>query len=207
MLSPGAQFALAGRLKLWINAARQLQDNGIPPDLDLNKDEVEDTWTAALKLDTSGVWFSHIAAMMGKYCQFWRGSASLADCSPNSSATGSVKCIMTGEGSSIFDSVKWVCSADALNDSTHMNAGHYLLRTYRHLVVSASTTVGDITDDHVHAALTYYLNLSPNSIEFHGLTAGKFWKIVPDVLSGSHISTLTGVISAIHRHYHRETPE
>ncbi|CAH9114187.1 unnamed protein product [Cuscuta epithymum] len=144
--------------------------------------------------------------MMGKYCKFWRGSASLADCSPNSSATGSVKCIMTGERSSIFDSVQWVCSTDALNP-TPQNAGHYRLRTYRDLVVSASTAVGDIADAHVHAALTYYLNLSPNSIEFHSLTAGEFWKIVPDVWSGSHFSTLAGVISSIDRHYHSETPE
>ncbi|WMV30616.1 hypothetical protein MTR67_024001 [Solanum verrucosum] len=119
--SPGASLTYAGGLRLWQNAAANLSFYDLPSPLDISVDHVENDWISALTMNNSSSWLGPLAAMMAKYCQFWKGSCSLADCSPDGSATGSVRCVATG-GTNVFQGPVWTNETGSHNNFQHGNA-------------------------------------------------------------------------------------
>ncbi|RID73814.1 hypothetical protein BRARA_B00941 [Brassica rapa] len=163
LTSPGACLTYSGSLRLWQDANYQLLFLGSPQSLDVNATEVDDNWSNFLRLSGHSTWFGKVAAMMGKYCQFWKGSVPLYDCSASSSAAGAVRC--TATDTDVFDPPHWTAQAGNHNATQHANAhqvGHYSTRSYLSLVFKAATSVEDISRAHISAANTYNIYLSPN---------------------------------------------
>lgn len=189
------------------NAAANLSFYDLPSPLDISVDHVENDWISALRMNSSSFWLGPLAAMMSKYCQFWKGSCSLADCSPDCSATGSVRCVSTG-GTNVFQGPVWTNEAGMHNNFQHGNAnqvGHYTMRSNLHLIFEASTTIHDIPYSHVYPALTYRFNLSPSVAGLTVLNEGPFWDVHPPALQKSGVQVYQGVTLTIARDYYSGT--
>ncbi|KAF8047728.1 hypothetical protein N665_2852s0003 [Sinapis alba] len=203
LTSPGACLTYSGSLRLWQNANSQLALLGIPKCLDVNATEFNDNWTTFLRLSEDATWFGSIAAMMAKYCQFWKGSMPLYDCSASGSAAGAVRC--TATDTDVFDPPHWTAQAGNHNATQHANphqVGHYSMRSNLSLVFKAATSVRDISVSHIFAAQTYNIYLSPNDDGNNALRHGHFWSIYPDAFTKSGIHIYPGVISYLARDYH-----
>ncbi|GFQ02008.1 hypothetical protein PHJA_002344700 [Phtheirospermum japonicum] len=130
MISPGASLVLSGDLRLWRNAAAQVD-------------------------------YMDIA--------FLRGSVPLSLTAVPPVLCRAVMCVVE-KPTDLFEAVEW---------SRPQNAnpiGQYVLWAHPRLVFNASTTMEDMPDEHVHAALIYCHNLYVNKDEFDGLTDGEFYK-------------------------------
>ncbi|MCD9637687.1 hypothetical protein HAX54_021099 [Datura stramonium] len=152
--SVGASLTYVGGLYLWRNVATSLYFYDLLLPLDNSVDQVENDWISSLRMNNSSSSLSPLAAMTAKYNQFWKGSCSLADCSPKCSATGSIRCVATG-GTNVFQSLVWTNEA--------------------------STTIEGIPDADVYVALTYQFNLSPNDAGLNILNEGPFWVLFADI--------------------------
>lgn len=203
LTSPGACLTYSGSLRLWQDANAQLALLGIPQCLDVNATEVSDNWSTYLRLSEDATWFGSIAAMMAKYCQFWKGSVPLYDCSASSSSAGGVRC--TATTTNVFDPPHWTAQAGNHNATQHGNThqvGHYSMRSNLSLVFKADTSVEDISLNHIFAAQTYNIYLSPNDDGHAGLRHGEFWSIFPDAFTMSGVQIYPGIFSSLTRDYH-----
>lgn len=207
LTSPGACLAYSGSLGLWQHANYQLPFLGIPQSLDVNATEVDDNWTTFLGLsEGASNWFGSVAAMMGKYCRFWKGSVPLFDCSASGSAAGSVRC--TATDTNVFDPPHWTAQAGNHNATQHANThqvGHYSMRYDLFLVFKAATSIEDISVDHILAANTYNIYLSPNDGGHGALRRGHFWSIYPDAFTNSEVKIYPGVVSSLAQNYHSDS--
>ena len=204
-VSPGLNLASPGTLRLWRNAAANLEFNGFPDALDAGADDVTPRWGSFLCLDEITDWFGPLSALMAKYCQFWRGTDSLESCPPNGSAAGAYKCSTSGD-TNLFAPPTWTAPQGQHNHNTHGNPnqlGHYNLHTSRNFHVNLRTTIVDIPDSMYYAAATYAYNLMLNDALPN--RSGQFWLAVPDVAGHDDVSTLQGVLSSITRDYHCDT--
>lgn len=203
LTSPGASQSYAGNLKLWQDAAHSLDDVGSPVLLDSNETNVDNSWTSFLGFDESLEWFGTLNAMMAKYCQFWKASLPLSECSPNGSAVGSVVCKEIS--GSLFRAPAWNEPSGTHNSAIHRNenqVGHYSLTQNTSLNFSASTTIEDIPEAHLHCASTYNLHLIPRAADKADFQEGRFWTIVPDAHELPRAQIMSGVLATISREYH-----
>nr|GEX82937.1 hypothetical protein [Tanacetum cinerariifolium] len=123
LTSPGSNIMYSGSLRLWKNAAVQLC---IPEELIVDKHNVKDTWSSALRFDSEEAgWFGILSNMMLVYSKYWKGSAFLDSCPPNNSAAGAVVCYDTS--GDIFRSPKWN-EPTRTNENQVVIKGHYSLR-------------------------------------------------------------------------------
>ncbi|VFQ81614.1 unnamed protein product [Cuscuta campestris] len=202
--SPGASLVYAGNLRLWQKAALQMNSE-LPGNLNIDNDDVEDSWVSALRLDHSFYWFSTVAAMMARYCQFWKDSTSLEDCSPNGSAAGAVRCCVIDNHTSMFDIPAWTEQAGKHNSFVHGNRnqmGHYALLSYPTLMLNASTALQDIPETDIQAALTYAYNLYLDKTQRRDGVTGPFWTIRPLASGCNHFRTIQGIAALLTRVYH-----
>uniref|UniRef100_M4DUG7 Uncharacterized protein n=1 Tax=Brassica campestris TaxID=3711 RepID=M4DUG7_BRACM len=207
LTSPGASLTYSGSLRLWQDANHQLPFLGIPKSLYVNDTEVDDNWLTFLRLSEDATWFGSLAAMMAKYCQFWKGSVPLYDCSASDSAAGAVRC--TATDTDVFDPPHWIAQAGNRTATQHANphqVGHYSMRSNLSLVFKAATSVEDISRAHIFAANTYNIYLSPNDDGHGALRRGVFWSIHPDAFTKSGIEIYPGVFSSLARDYHSHSP-
>lgn len=200
--APGAVFTHEGSLILWQNAARMLATNSIPADLAVaTPTPVNNTWTSFIRFENNEhVWFAPVAAMMSKYCQFWNGSASIADINPVSSAAGAVKMRQTA-ATNIYDPPRFV---DAVTGPPAVPA-FFRLRTDARFVNDAQIALRDIPDAHVFSAITFGYNSYHSNAAQIVHRNGSFWTLGPDVKSAYTIEVLPGTLQTIAREYHRDT--
>lgn len=206
LASPGFSFQATGGLRLWQDAANSLSFLNLPANLNITEDAVQDSWISALRLKEDSTWFGPLAAMMSKYCQFWKGSCSLAECSPNSSAAGSVRCLLSGH-SNLFQGPVWSAQTGAHTNTQcdHADeAGHYCLRSTANTRFTATTSIVDLPNAHYYAASTYQFNLAATAAEQANLLQGPFWTVVPDAWTKMDISVFQGVLTSIARDYHSD---
>lgn len=205
MSAPGSSFAYTGSLTLWQAAATRINSLSVPTDLMVTSNAFND-WTSFFRFSNfrnEHVWFGPVSAMMAKYCQFFKGSTPLGDCSPNSSAAGAVKCSRKTD-TDIFIDPDWIDQAGNGTSHQHQDAnqnGHYVLRNSVRLIIDATCAVEDIPLSHQYAGITFSMNLlTPNST----VRTGSFWTLAPDAFGRGNIELLPGVLSTIMREYHSD---
>ncbi|GER52846.1 coat protein [Striga asiatica] len=204
MHSPGMNLALPGSLRLWQNAASRLELNGISATLEPDT-VVENSWACFLQLNGVSEWFGPLTAIMSKYSQFWKGSSTLAECSPNGSASGGVKMSIVQQ-SNLTATPRWNAQTGEHNRNSHGNAnqiGHYTLYTNRNLTLDATCTIPDLSHSMWYAAITYAFNVGE---DIPGHRICPFWQIQPDVIGRSDVSTLQGILASLVRDYHCDSP-
>ncbi|KAL5701720.1 hypothetical protein ACHQM5_027030 [Ranunculus cassubicifolius] len=197
--SPGAALSYAGSLSMWIDASDFLLDL-VPPTLDINAAaEIGDSWIQFLRFDHNINWFGPLATVMARYCQFWKGSCPLSECSPTNSAAGAVRCV-ADQGTDIFNPPEWVAATGEHNHTQHGSANqtaHYNMCYISHLTFRAFTTVQDLPKSNIYAALTYHMNLAPNDAGLPLLAQGPFWDVKPNAFAGSGIQVYQGIHTII----------
>nr|ABX79673.1 putative coat protein [Raphanus sativus cryptic virus 1] len=206
LISPGSNLSYSGDLRLWKLASARLSFVGPLALLDSAVTDVSDNWTAFLGFSERSDWFGSINAMMVKYCQFWKGSTTLYECSPASSAAGSVRCIATD--TNIFTPPEWNAQQGTHTSFTHGDAnqaGHYNMRHNAHLTFQATTSVHELPLAHYYSALTYNINLAESEAAMAATCRGTFWNIFPDAYTRSGIQIYPGIPALIARDYHSET--
>ncbi|CAJ2640729.1 unnamed protein product [Trifolium pratense] len=206
MTGPGASHAYAGNLKLWQKAAAQIDLFGCCPILlDVNEHEVVDSWASFLGFDESTAWFGSLNAMMAKYCQFWRASRPLSECSPSGSAAGAVVCRQL---SGLINKYSWNARKGTHNATTHKSdnqIGHYSMNETFSLKFSAATTIEDIPEDHLYAASTYNVNLLPVNSDAANYHHGRFWDIFPNTRELTRTEIIPGVLDTITCEFHSDS--
>ena len=178
----------------------------LPGNLDLEVDEVEDSWIAAIRFDTTSNWFGVIEAIMNRYCQYWRSSASLADCAPNKSSAGAILC--TAQDNNVFDPPLWIAQTGNHSSNQHGDVnqvGHCAARDTATLTFNATTGLSGMPDAHSLAGITYNHNLLGPGDDPDDIISGEFWKITPQTFRGVDISVYQGVFSSIGRDYHSDS--
>lgn len=203
LTGPGASHVYAGNLKLWQEAAAQIDHLGCPVLLDVNEHEVVNNWASFLGFDESIEWFSTLNYMMSNYCQFWRESQPLSECSPNGSAAGAVVCRQLS--GSLFNEPGWNAQSGTHTATIHGSdnqVGHYSMNQTPTLNFSASTTIEDIPESHLYAASTYNVNLLPANNDAAHYHHGRFWDIVPNTRGLTRAQIIPGALATITREFH-----
>nr|AZJ51147.1 coat protein [Raphanus sativus cryptic virus 1] len=208
LLTPGLATSYSGTLYLWRQARSQLQRSLFPEALTVN-DVVPNTWTSFLCLDNDDSWFSPLAAMMNKYCQYWHGSAPLSSIPADGSAAGSMICNELN-GSSIYRLAQWtapIMDPPADEDAPPVIAepGYYYLNPNPVLIFDARTCIEDISSAHMFSAMTFHPNLIPYGADRANFLKGQFWNCHPPSYSAPAHQVYPAVSALIAREYHSET--
>jgi hypothetical protein len=207
LTGPGASHVYAGNLELWQKAAAQIYNLGCCPALlDVDEHEVDNNWTSFLGFDESIEWFGILNAMMAKYCQFWRASRPLSECSPSGYAAGAVVCRQLS--GSLFNEPCWNAPTGTHNATNHKSdnqIGHYSMNQSSTLKFSATTTIEDIPEANLFAASTYNVNLLPASSDAANYHHGKFWDIFPNTHELTRAQIIPGVLATITREFHSDS--
>jgi hypothetical protein len=211
MSSPAASFAYGGDLRIWTNAATKLTHNQIPTDLAVAAPgtNVANSWPAALRLYAmmnDRKWFGPVSAIMAKYSQFFKGSVSLGECSPVSSAAGSIKCDSLAT-STLWAPPEWHPAAGTGTSNQHGNGNaqaHYELKHSAELKLNARCSIREVPDFDKYAGITFALNCY-HTAEHNPLNRdGPFWQIRPDTSGRDQINLLPGIQSTIMREFHSD---
>jgi hypothetical protein len=146
--TPGINLSYGGHLSLWQTASRFLGLLNIPVEATAaNIPAVNDTWTAAIRFENNEhLWFAPVAATMAKYCQFFNGSASMADVSPVCSAAAAVKARTVANQTTLLTHGTWVAAAPG----PPAVAGHYVSRDTARFTIDAQVALRDVPDAHVY---------------------------------------------------------
>jgi len=209
MRSPGAGFAYGGDLRLWQSAAGKLLHNQIPHDLPADF-HPGNNWPAALRfyaLDGDRKWFGPVSAIMAKYCQFFKGSSPLEECSPVSSAAGAIKC-KTLPTSSLWTTPTWHAAAGNGTSDQHGNAqarAHFELKHTAELKLDARCAIEDVPDYDKYAGITFAMNCYATDGDTALNRDCDFWTIAPDTSGRNQINLLPGILSTIMREYHSDS--
>jgi hypothetical protein len=200
--SPGMAFAYPDNLNMWQAAAYRLNANAIPADLNAGQaaGNINDSWISFFRFDNNQHhWFGSCAAIMSKYCQFFNGSAPLAEVMPNCSASGAVK-LREQDNSDIRAVPAWtapVAGPPAV-------AGYRSLRHTARLVMNGRLALEDIPTAHVYAASTFGINMYSSQAHQQVFRQGPFWTLGPDTDGRDSIELLPGILSTIVRQYHSD---
>nr|UMQ74237.1 capsid protein [Helianthus annus leaf-associated cryptic virus 2] len=205
MRSPGAKLTYGGSLRLWQEAAHFVPQISLPANLDSAATVVNNRWVSFLRFDEDTEWFGRVSAIMSRYCQFWRGSAPLADCPPTNSPAGAIRCHQTA--GNLFDVPAWVNQAGAHNDFQHGNAnaiGHYRTSPTATFRFRTTCTIQDMPLAYTAASQTFNINTVPLEVDAGQVQTGQFWLAVPDVEQSRNVSVFQGVYNSIIRDYHND---
>ncbi|GAU42386.1 hypothetical protein TSUD_123820 [Trifolium subterraneum] len=199
-------YLFASRLRSTCNAATSanIDHPGCCPILlDVNEHEVVNSWASFLGFDESIEWFGTLNAIMAKYCQFWRASRPLSECSPSGSAAGAVVCRQLS--GSLFNEPCWNAQSGTHNATNHKSdnqIGHYSMNQTSTLKFSAATTIEDIPEAHLCAATTYNFNLLPANSDAAKYHHGRFWDVFPNTHELTRAQIIPGVLATITREFH-----
>nr|XP_043633383.1 IAA-leucine resistant 2-like [Erigeron canadensis] len=203
--SPGAKFNYGGNLRLWENAAQFVPHLDLPAVLDSNKTDVQDSWARYLFLEEDSGWFRRVSDIMARYCQFFRGSTPLGDCSPAGSAAGGVVC--TQVQGNIYQAPDWNEKAgnhSSFNSTDPHRIGFYSTTSNATLTFHTSCSIPELPVAYTAAAQTFQINMVPSMMLPAQVHEGQFWQIFPDAEQTRNVSVYQA-IPTINRVYHSDT--
>jgi len=211
---PGVSYIYPDNLQMWQNTAASLNRLRIPADLvaaaGANATVPINEWSAFIRFSQNAnehEWFGPVAAVMAKYCQFFKGSAPLGEISPNCSAAAAVKG-RTDAVHNMHVTPTWNPQAGtgASTEIGNANAAaHYTAKVSSRCVLSVRCALEGIPDNHVYAGIGFALNAYESQAVQTAMRRGTFWSLGPDTAGRDNVEVLPGMLSAIVHKYHSDT--
>jgi len=204
---PGSGISYGGSLRLWQNSQLQLQSLEIPEDLTVGVDVPVNSWIGFMRFtqnENEHKWFTTVAALMSKYCQFFNGSLPLEDCPPSDSASGAVKMTVNAV-SSLFAIPQWNPGHGQRTSPLHGDPdveAHYELKINPTVIIDSTIAIREVPDAHYFSAITYGFNSYANAGAANLNRNGDFWQLAPDLFRRLGINILPGIRATISRDFH-----